>query len=85
MYDRLKKIAKRYEFSRRTLGLGALFIVTAVVALFVDVDALMHYFRIIGRTSPITLETGAIISLASAIPFLATGMSISADEYLRRR
>ena len=74
-----KKGSQRREFSRRTLALGALFIVTAAVAVFVDLDAVMHYFRIIGRMSPITLETGAIISLASAIPFLAMGMSIAKD------
>jgi len=85
MIRQLKKIATRREFSRRTLGFGMLFILTGAAALFVDVDALMHYFSIIGRMSPMTLESGAIISLASAIPFLATGMSISADEHLRRR
>ena len=80
-----KKGSQRREFSRRTLALGALFIVTAGVAIFVDLDAVMHYFLIIGRMSPITLETGAIISLASAIPFLAMGMSISEDVYQSRR
>ncbi|MFZ0403834.1 MAG: hypothetical protein WAL03_22420 [Pseudolabrys sp.] len=59
--------------------MGALFIVTAAAAVFVDLDAVMHYFRIIGRMSPMTLETGAVISLASAIPFLAMGMSIAKD------
>jgi hypothetical protein len=71
--------SQRREFSRRTLALGALFIVTAGLAVFVDLDAVMHYFHIVGRMSPITLETGAIISLASAIPFLAMGMSIAKD------
>ena len=75
---------KRGEFSRRSVAFGALFIVTAVVAVFVDLVAVMHYFNIIGRMSPITLETGAIISLASAIPFLAMGMSISDDMDNRR-
>ena len=81
----LKSASQRREFSHRTLAFGALFIVTAGVAIFVDLDAVMHYFRVIGRMSPITLETGAIISLASAIPFLAMGMSISEDVYQSRR
>jgi putative flippase GtrA len=77
--------AKRREYSRRTIGLAAAFIITAVAGVFVDLDGLMHYFNIIGRVSPMTLETGAIISLASAIPFLAMGMSISKDADQSRR
>jgi hypothetical protein len=77
--------AKHREFSHRTIGLAAVFVVTFVAAVFVDLDGLMHYFNIIGRASPMTLETGAIISLASAIPFLAMGMSISKDVYQSRR
>jgi hypothetical protein len=47
----------------------------------------LSYFKVIGHGAPMmTLETAAIISIASAVPFLAMGMSISADSYdVRRR
>lgn len=72
---------KLREFSFRTLGLGALFIITAVTAIFVDLDGVLEYFKILSGSPGMTLETGAFISIASAVPFLAMGMSISADGY----
>jgi hypothetical protein len=70
------------DFSRRTLVFGAACIVAFAIASFVDADAVLRYFKVIGHGSPLmTLETGAIVSIACAVPFLAMGMSISADSY----
>ena len=81
MNYRLKQIltTRHREFSRKSLQLGGLLIVMLVVAAFVDLDAMLRYFKFIGGSARTTLETGAIISLATAIPFLAMGMSISDD------
>ena len=76
---------KRREFSRRSLGLAALFIITAVIAVFVDLDGVLHYFKLLSGSPRMTLEMGAIFSIATAVPFLATGMSISADSYRTNR
>ncbi|HEX5213056.1 MAG TPA: hypothetical protein VFW22_15130 [Pseudolabrys sp.] len=74
------------NFSRRTLFLGAACLAAFVVASFIDLDAVLSYFKVIGHGSPLTtLETGAIVSIACAVPFLATGMSISADAYAAQR
>ena len=72
---------KRREFGRLSVLLGALFIIAIVVAIFVDLDGVLQYFNLV-RGSPLTtLETGAIITSASAVAFLAMGMSISADNW----
>lgn len=77
---------KRRDLSYRSLLLGAAFVAVLIAASFVDLDAMLRYFQVIGHGSPLmTLETGAIISIASAVPFLAMGMSISADSYRAQR
>ncbi len=70
---------KRREFSRQSVLLGALFIIAFVVAIFVDLAGVLQYFNLISGSPLTTLEMGAIITAASAAPFLAMGMSISAD------
>ena len=71
---------KRREFGRLSGLLSALFIIAFVVAIFVDLDGVLQYFKLV-RGSPLrTLEMGAIITSASAVAFLAMGMSISADN-----
>jgi hypothetical protein len=72
---------KRHEFSRKSLLLGAVFIATFVVAAFVDLDALLRYYHIISGSAGTPMELGATISMISAVPFLAMGMSISADGH----
>jgi hypothetical protein len=72
---------KRHEFSRKSLLLGAVFIATFVVAAFVDLDALLRYYHIISGSAGTPMEMGAAISMISAVPFLAMGMSISADGH----
>ncbi len=86
MHEQLRKVltATRREFSRKTLLFGALFVVTLVIGAFVDLDGVLEYYRVISGSAPTTLETGAIISIASAVPFLAMGMSISADRYRKQ-
>lgn len=81
MDDRLKQVCttKNREFSRQSIRLGILFVVTLVIAVSVDLDALLRYFRLINGSPTTALEAGAIISLATAVPFLAMGMSISDD------
>jgi hypothetical protein len=69
------------EFSLRTFLLGALFIGTLGVASYVDLTALLEYFKIVRGAAAMTLETGATISAGCAVPFLAMGMSIAADGY----
>jgi hypothetical protein len=78
---RLKEVrtTKHREFSRQSLGLGIVLIITLVAAASVDLDALLRYFRLISGSPTAVLEAGAIISLASAVPFLAMGMSIADD------
>ena len=73
--------AKRLEFSRKTLLFGAAFIATFVVAAFVDLDAALRYFHVISGSSGTPMEMGAVISMVSAVPFLAMGMSIAADTH----
>jgi len=86
MHDQLRIVltGKHREFSRQTVLLGALFILTLVIATFVDLDGVLEYYRLIRGSASTTLETGAIISIASAVPFLAMGMSISADTYRKQ-
>lgn len=73
------------EFSRRTVIFGGVCVLTFVVASFVDIDALLEYFRVIKGATASTLEDAAMISMVCAVPFLATGMSISADSYEAQR
>jgi hypothetical protein len=77
--------AQLRQFSRRTLFFGAACLVAFVVASFIDIDALLEYFHVLKGATTSTLEDAAAISIACAVPFLATGMSISADSYEARR
>jgi len=72
----------RRDFSRRTLFFGIVCVAAFIIASLVDLDALLSYFKVIRQGAPmLTLETGAIVSMACAVPFLAMGMSISADSH----
>lgn len=66
--------------SRRSMAMGAVFIVTLVAAVFVDADALLKYLSVIGGSAGTSLEIGAILTAAAAAPLLAMGMSIADDE-----
>jgi hypothetical protein len=75
----------RYGFSVKSVLIGAVFIVTLAVAVFIDADALLEYFSLISGPVNSTLELGGIITAAAAIPLLAMGMSIADDEMHRNR
>jgi hypothetical protein len=74
-----------HGLSARTMLIGAIFMVTLVAAVCVDVDALLEYFNLVGGSPGDALELGAIITAAAAVPFLATGFSISDDQTRRNR
>jgi hypothetical protein len=73
-----------HGFSRKSLLLGAVFIVTLAAAIFIDADALMEYFKVVGGPANSTLELGGIITAAAIIPLLAMGMCIADDEMHRQ-
>ncbi len=81
MDDRLTKgrITEHREFSRQSMLLGVFFIITLFIAAFVDLDALLRYFKLLSGSPNTVLEAGAILSLGAAVPFLAMGMSIADD------
>ena len=72
---------KRREYSLLSMLLSALFVVTLAVAVFVDSDGVLEYFQLVSGSPLPTLEMGAFISAACAVPFLMMGMSISADMH----
>jgi len=71
---------QRYGLSRKSLTIGAIFTLTLLTALFFDADALLEYFSVLGGSPGSALELGAIMTVASAAPLLAMGMSIADDE-----
>ena len=72
---------KHREFSHRSQLFIALFVITIVAAVFVDLTGLLEYFNLVSASSPTSImEIGALISAASAVPFLVMGMSISTDR-----
>jgi hypothetical protein len=72
---------KRREYSLRSVLLIALFVITFMVAVFIDLDGALEYLKLVAGSPRDTMEMGAIITAASAIPFLMMGMSISADMH----
>jgi nitric oxide reductase large subunit len=78
-YQQEQAFPRRAGLSRRSLAFAALFVATAIAAFFVDVDGLLHFYNVIGKASPITLETGAVLSALASVPFIAMGWSIGLD------
>ena len=70
---------KSHEFSRRSVLLIFLFVIAFTVAVVLDLAALLESLNLLRGSWQTTLETGAAISAAIIVPFLAMGMSISAD------
>lgn len=70
---------KPHKLSLRSLLLGAVFIIALVVTVFIDLAGLLQYFGLVSGLPQTTLETGAAITTATAVPLLVMGMSISAD------
>jgi len=84
-YSQLKVFLGQFQgFSSRTLILGAVFIACCIIATFVDLDALLDYYKVLAGSAQTTLETAAAISIGCGVPFLAMGMSISADSHRER-
>lgn len=82
MVHRLKAV---YAQGHRQLGhqsmiFAAAFIVTLIVGIFFGSDGLLEYFKVFRGASTTTLEAGAILILASAIPFIGMGMAIGAMD-----
>jgi len=69
----------RSEFSHRSLLFLAVFVITLVTAVVVALAGLLQYFNVLSGDAPSTLLIAAMISAATCIPLLLTGMSISAD------
>jgi hypothetical protein len=70
---------KRREYSLRSVLLIALFVITFMVAVFIDLDGALEYLKLVAGSPRDTVERGAIITAASGVPFLMMGRSISAD------
>jgi hypothetical protein len=72
-----------HQLSRQSLVLAGLFILALAVSILVSADGLLEYFKVIaGKPSP-TLEMGAMLFMATSVPFLAKGMSVSGDAMAR--
>ena len=68
-----------HKISRRSVLLISPFVIAFSVAIVVDLAALLESLNLLRGSWQTTLETGAAISAAIIVPFLAMGMSISAD------
>jgi hypothetical protein len=75
---------KRREYSLRSVLLIALFVITFMVAVFIDLDGVLEYLKLVAGSPRDTVEMGAIITAASAVPFLMMGMSMSADMHRKQ-
>jgi len=71
---------EHYGFSRRSVLLISLFVIAFAAVVVVDVAALLEALNLVKGSWQDTLEVGAAASAAIAVPFLAMGMSISADR-----
>lgn len=71
---------KVHGFSRLSVALISLFAIGFTVAVVVDLTALLQSLNLVRGPWQTTLETGTAISAAIIGPFLAMGMSISADR-----
>ena len=70
---------EHHGFSRRSVLLASLFVITFIGAVVVDLAALLEALNLVKGSWQETLEIGAAASAAVTVPFLAMGMSISAD------
>jgi len=70
---------EHHGFSRRSVLLISIFVIAFIGAVVVDLAALAEALNLVKGSWQETLETGAAASAAFVVPFLAMGMSISAD------
>ena len=73
------KTLERHELTVRSKLLVAVFIITFVVAVFVDLAGFPQYSGLVSGLPSAILEIGATITAAPSFPLLAMGMSISVD------
>ena len=70
---------ERHEFTVRSKLLIAVFTITFVAAVFVDLAGLLQYSGLVSGLPSTILQIGATITAALSLPLLAMGMSISVD------
>jgi hypothetical protein len=67
------------EFSPRSMLFGAVFTIMLVVAIVVDLAALLQFGGLVSGLPLNILEIGGILTALTIFPLLVTGMSISVD------
>ena len=76
----MKKLAAlRHEFSLRSMLFGAVFTIMLVVAIVVDLAALLQLSGLVSRLPHNILEIGGSLTALTILPLLVMGMSISVD------
>ncbi len=70
---------EHHGFSRLSVLLISVFVIAFTAAVVVDLTALLEALNFVKGSWQETLETGAAASAGIAVPFLAMGMSVSAD------
>ena len=75
-----KLAALRREFSPRSMLFGAVFTIMLVVAIVVDLAALLQFSGLVSGLPQNVLEIGGILTALTIFPLLAMGMSISKDQ-----
>ena len=73
------KTLERHEFTVQSRLLIAVFIITFVAAVFIDLAGLLQFSGLVSGLPSTMLEIGAGITAALSFPLLAMGMSISVD------
>ena len=75
-----KLAALRREFSPRSMLFGAVFTIMLVVAIVVDLAALLQFSGLVSGLPQNILEIGGSVTALTIFPLLAMGMSISMDQ-----
>ena len=76
----MKKLAAlRREFSPRSMLFGAIFTIKLVVAIVVDLAALLQFSGLVSGLPHNILEIGGSLTALTILPLLVMGMSISVD------
>ena len=76
----MKKFAAlRREFSPRSMLFGAVFTIMLVVAIVVDLAALLQFSGLVSGLPQNILEIGGSLTALTILPLLVMGMSISVD------
>ena len=75
-----KFVTLRREFSPRSMLFGAIFTIMLVVAIVVDLAALLQFSVLVSGLPHNILEIGGSLTALTILPLLAMGMSISMDQ-----